>query len=180
MPLRTLPPLKSEFNPFEVFFNYDTRRMKDFAEWLSTRRQEKGLKQRELALRAKVSESYISTIENRRPHSLTGSPLRPEPEKVIRLARAVGGDVDEALLLAGYAPENPQIGPPQTLEELLERLEALGIEQVQLFDQDRYRHASPDDLQDVLDAVQMARDLALRRIAQKYELPAAPHAARRE
>lgn len=62
----------------------------------------------------KVSKSYISTIENKRPHSITEAPSKPDKDVVISLVNALNTrlaldrqiDINEALLLAGYAPDN--------------------------------------------------------------------------
>lgn len=39
---------------------------------------------------------------------MTGDPVTPDREKVIAIAKAVEGDVDEALKLCGYAPTVPE------------------------------------------------------------------------
>lgn len=61
--------------------------------------------QKDVARRAGVSVSYVSTLERGQPHSITGADLTPERRKVVALAEAVGGDVSEALALCGYASD---------------------------------------------------------------------------
>lgn len=84
----------------------DGTKLTDFAGWLRDHRRAKKMKQYEVARSASVSPSYISTLERKQPHTVTGVQIRPEREKVVAIARAVGGDVDEALILCGYAPES--------------------------------------------------------------------------
>jgi transcriptional regulator with XRE-family HTH domain len=67
--------------------------------------------QQELADLAGCSKSYISLLERDGVHSLTGRPVRPEPEVLDRIASALSRNYKEALqysaearLLAGYAP----------------------------------------------------------------------------
>lgn len=81
--------------------------MASFGEWLRTHRKEKGWTQEELAAASGISPSYISTIERSQPHTITGGKIRPEREKVLALARAVGGDQVVALLLCGYSATLP-------------------------------------------------------------------------
>lgn len=74
-----------------------------------------------------MSFSYVSTLERDQPHSTTGKEVKPTREKVLALAKAVGGDIDEALLAAGYAPKTIT-RRPETIPELVAALEQLGIE----------------------------------------------------
>lgn len=80
--------------------------MENFGEWLKRCRKERGWTQEDLHQKSGVSASYISTLERTQPHSITGATLRPEPNKVEKLATSLGKDISEALLLAGYAPQN--------------------------------------------------------------------------
>lgn len=79
----------------------------DFGSWVRSHRKKLGLTQTEIAHKAGVSPSYISTLERRQPHTVTGVPVTPERDKVLSIAKAVGGSADEALVLCGYMPENP-------------------------------------------------------------------------
>jgi len=85
--------------------NYNTVGMNNFGDWVRDHRKRLGLYQSDLAKRAGVSTSYISTIERGQRHSITGAELRPEPQKVTAIAKALGQSADEALLLTGYAPK---------------------------------------------------------------------------
>ena len=76
----------------------------DFGAWVKSHRKMLGLTQTEIAHKAGVSPSYISTIERQQPHTVTGIPVKPEREKVLAIAKAVGGDVNEALVLCGFLP----------------------------------------------------------------------------
>ena len=140
-------------------------------EWLRRHRKANDLLQSEVAERARVSVSYISTLERGQKHSTTDAALRPERDKAVAIARAVQGNPDELLLLYGYAPASMSAdGKPQTLDELLTRLEALGVENFHAINQDALREATPDQLQEVLDAVKFAIEITLQR-QQKELLP---------
>jgi transcriptional regulator with XRE-family HTH domain len=102
--------------PSCVFHSYNVETYMTFGEWLRRHRKQLGLTQPETAERAHVSTSYVSTIERGQPHSITGGVIRPEPEKVIALAKAVEGDPDEALQLCGYA-DSKEEGTTYILDE---------------------------------------------------------------
>lgn len=87
--------------------NYNVAHMSGFGTWLRSHRKALRLYQSDVAKRADVSPSYISTLEREQPHTLTGDVIRPDRDKVIAIAKAVKGDVDEALRLCGYAPVEP-------------------------------------------------------------------------
>lgn len=78
-----------------------------FGDWLRQRRLELGLRQADVAKRAGVSLSYISAIERGERHHLSDSPTLPKREVVIAIANALGEDVTRALMIAGYAPDEP-------------------------------------------------------------------------
>lgn len=86
--------------------NYNLVIMNNFGQWLLQHRTEAKMTQGAVAKKAGVSVSYVSTLEREQPHSITGAKLTPEPDKVIALAKAVGGDENEALDLCGYAAKN--------------------------------------------------------------------------
>jgi transcriptional regulator with XRE-family HTH domain len=84
--------------------NYNFFVMKTFGDWLRDQRKALGLKQDDVAKRAGISVSYVSTLERNQPNTTTGKEIRPEPEIIEALAKAVQGDVSEALAFFRYAP----------------------------------------------------------------------------
>lgn len=138
-----------------------------FGKWLVRNRQAAKLTQAQLAERAGIQPSYVSALEREEPNAKDGSPRRPRIDKVDRIAKALRVPVDEARLAAGYAPTKPATGKPQSLIDLLERLERLGIENLHFADQDKLRNATPDELQEVLEAVKFAVELTLRKQSQQ-------------
>jgi transcriptional regulator with XRE-family HTH domain len=78
---------------------------KDFGEWLRLKRKQAMLSMEALGKKVGVSKQYISVLERAENHALTGKPVTPDREKVEALAKAVGGDVGEALNLAGFSSE---------------------------------------------------------------------------
>lgn len=85
------------------FNGYNTFTVITIGSWLKQHRKNKGLTQRQVADRAGVSFSYVSTLEREQAHSITAKLISPRRESVVALAKAVGGDVDDALGLAGFA-----------------------------------------------------------------------------
>lgn len=79
-----------------------------FGQWVRLKREEKGLTQMDVARRAGVSMSYISTIERGERHRITGAPSAPSRDIIINIAKALGADEAEALMRAGYTPEDPK------------------------------------------------------------------------
>lgn len=78
-----------------------------FGKWLVGKRKEAHLTQAQLAERCGISAVYVSALERGEPNARDGSPRRLRQDKVERLAKALGVDVNEALLAAGYAPTRP-------------------------------------------------------------------------
>ena len=70
--------------------------------------------QAETAKRAGISKAYIGHLENHRPHTTSGADLIPSREKVIAIAKAVNGDINEALELCGYASSKQTLPPEIT------------------------------------------------------------------
>jgi transcriptional regulator with XRE-family HTH domain len=130
-----------------------------FGEWLRDHRKRADLTQRDVAKRAGLSFSYVSTLERKQPHSITGNEVLPTREKVIALAKAVEGDVNEALRLTGYAAE---IEPPKTLPELIQALERLGLPIPQM-----YGGYDVDDdgegFQELLDRIRLDLEMVMKR-----------------
>jgi transcriptional regulator with XRE-family HTH domain len=130
--------------------------METFADWLRKHRKALGLLQSDVAKRAGVSTSYVSTLERGQKHSTTGADLKPERDKVKALAKAVRGDVDEALLLCGYAPPNHG-QPPRNVLEFVRALEALGVSHIEMFGgPDVLAKMTPDDFESILSEVRRA------------------------
>ncbi len=84
--------------------HYNVATVETFGKWLYQNRKDQGLTQLQVAERAGLSFSYVSTLERMQPHTLTGKKILPTRERVEALAKAVNGNVDEALRLCGYAP----------------------------------------------------------------------------
>ncbi len=89
-------------------------RNETWATYVKDKRKAKHLTRRKLAELAKIDPSYVTLIER--------DGYVPRKDKVLELARALEVDVDQTLLVAGYAPEKI------SLKDLLERLEAIHAE----------------------------------------------------
>lgn len=102
-----------------------------FSDYVIDALKRTGIKQAELARRAKVKPQTISKIVGKKPHSLTGKLLLPSRETVERIARAIGDPVSKARQAAGYSPN----GHGDTIEEILDS--ALFFDQKGLSESDR-------------------------------------------
>ena len=147
--------------------------MMDFGEWLRAARTSKGYSYRTLAKRANnvCTFGYISQIESG-VTGKNGKPFQPDLEIVDALAAALGKDIDEARLAAGYAPRSLTAGRPESLDELMALLERAGIDHIEFADRDKFADASPDDLEKVLDSIRIAVEVALQQIRRTKESPA--------
>lgn len=85
-----------------------------FGQWLKKWRKARQLTQTQLAVKAGCGQSIISQHERGVRQEVGGDFIRPEPDLVERLATALGRPVEEARLLAGYAPSPA----PVTLREV--------------------------------------------------------------
>lgn len=93
--------------------NYNIVVMETFGEWLRRHRKQLDLLQSQVARRAGVSSSYISTLERGQRHSITGAELVPDRGKVVAIAKAVAGNPDEALRFFGYATDADRFALPE-------------------------------------------------------------------
>lgn len=86
-----------------------TNMTKTFGDQLQDQLNAKKMRAAELARRSGVTKQGIGRLLNNTPHSITGAPPQPERETVEKIADALGWDLNEALLAAGYAPEGSDI-----------------------------------------------------------------------
>lgn len=77
-----------------------------FGEKLQEKLDEAGIKAAELARRSGVTKQNIGRLLNNTPHSITGALPKAEKPTVEKLAKALNWNLDDALIAAGYAPEN--------------------------------------------------------------------------
>lgn len=122
--------------------------MGNFGLWLLNRRKQARLTQGQLAERAGISTSYVSTLERGAAHHLTNAPPQPKLDIVDSLARALGATINEARLEAGYAGYD----------------EAFTIDigdkaQVKLAD----RNLSEDDQKEIADELSLAYEVIMAR-----------------
>lgn len=154
-PLSTSSQIKFDqnkvlFDKNPVKSNFTEYMAETFGQWLERKRNAAGLNQTELAARSRVTKATISLYEQDRVE-------QPRPKQLVKIAKALGVSIEEIRDAAS------QRSKPQNLEQLLEILEHLGVENLHLSDHDRFRTATPDELQEVLDAVQLAVAVTLQR-----------------
>lgn len=135
-----------------------------FGQWLRAKLYDKRINNAELARRVGVSATHIGNIvKDRAPNTKKGT-SGPTLEMTDKIAVALGIPKDEARIAAGYLPERPTSpGPPQTFSELKTILENLGISDLSFFEEHKFQEATPGQLQDILDAVQLAVRITFER-----------------
>lgn len=99
-----------------------------FNEHLKLKLDEANIRPAELSRRSGVTKQNIGRLINNTPHSQTGAPARAEKDTVIRLARALDWDLNDALKSADFAPETDDPPKARTFAEFIDGLEKLGLE----------------------------------------------------
>lgn len=127
---------------------------KIFGLWVRANRRKQDLTQQSLARLVGIDRQQIYRIES----GQSGT----KRDTIIALAKALNVDTDVALDKAGYVLSEP-INKPKSLAELIDRLEALGVENIIFADNDAMAHGTPDDLQAALDAVKLALEITINR-----------------
>lgn len=153
-----------EIQPRSNISYYTVVVMNQTGEFLKNRRKELRLTQSEVATRAGISVSYLSTLERGQRHSITNAELTPDRSKVVALAKALKTDRDELLVMFGFAPENPlEHKKPETVAELLSILTSMGVENPIFKDGIENLPNDPDVLEDILRVISMTVEIELRK-----------------
>lgn len=134
--------------------------MPTFGKWLLDNRKAARLTQGELAKRAGISTSYVSTLEREEPHHITNAPPQPAINVVESIAQSLGVEIDDALLAAGYAPRSVPLRPTNATE-FLRALESLGIKHFENIS--GIQNLTPDEYEDMLRDVRLTIEINLRR-----------------
>jgi len=103
----------------------------------------------------KSNPATISRLMTAKKQTLTDKPSQPKRDLVIRLAEEFNKDIDEALLLAGYAPKESMVAETAELDENV-RVQLLGA-----------KHFTEEDKREYMEAFQVAYEVAKRRIAER-------------
>jgi transcriptional regulator with XRE-family HTH domain len=117
-------------------------RWRAFGVWFKNERELVGKTQEDIAAETGIHVKTISRIEN-------GAPTKRGTVQV--LAKSVNASMNNALARAGFLLEAPTPSKPQTVAELVERLNDMGFP-IQL-DAD-IDHLGPDDLQDIMEDIE--------------------------
>jgi transcriptional regulator with XRE-family HTH domain len=129
-----------------------------FGAWLKEKRTEQRYTQTEAARMAGIDRQQWYRIEAGKSGT--------KRETVIAIAAALSLDEEEALERAGYSSQLSV--KPTNLTELISRLEKLGVDGIHFANEDALRNATPDQLQEVLDAVRFAVELTLRKQVKEF------------
>lgn len=131
-----------------------------FGLWLRKAREAAHLSTTALAKKAGVSKQYISMLEQANPHLLTNKPVQPSLEKVEQIGTALGANLDDLRVLAGYAPRKGERPKPQNAAEFAERLREMGFDISTEFD---YEKLGPDELQDLVEMIETRLIMQVRK-----------------
>jgi transcriptional regulator with XRE-family HTH domain len=133
-----------------------------FGPWLQAEREATGVSQADAAKAAGLHVVQLSRIENGRSGA--------KRETVIAVVNAVNKlskghqiELDKALRQAGFAgdPNTPIRKKPETMQELLDFLDSIGISHINFFDPEKYN--SPEAIQRALDTIEFALNYAIER-----------------
>lgn len=94
--------------------------MTDFGQYLRKLRKAKGMSIRQLALKARVSNPYLSQLEK-------GKRSRPSPEILARLASCLGVTYGELMKAAGYPTEDVPLSDRAVIEKRNEKGEVVEV-----------------------------------------------------
>lgn len=140
-----------------------------FGEWLRLARKTARLTQGEVAKRAGISTSYVSTLERNAGHPITEAEPQPKLEVVDSIARAVGVEIDEARLAAGYAPQSTAPPKPRNVAEFIHALERLGLDFGTLSGRwDVIERYTPEEFQDLIERIQADIQLDVEQKVRRY------------
>jgi transcriptional regulator with XRE-family HTH domain len=102
-------------NKLFVHQNMTEIKFTSFGEWLRGKITENNLSNAELGRRVGLSPTYIGNlVRDHSPNSKTGS-IRASEGVVASIAKALGVDIDEARLAAGYSPLNTLVFDEETI-----------------------------------------------------------------
>jgi transcriptional regulator with XRE-family HTH domain len=113
----------------------------EFGRWLAEQRESKGLRRREAARRAKVSEALWRDLETGRKEAIGGIRLLPNPSRAVleRVAEALDVPLEDVLARTGRSSNGSR--PPRPVPEASSRpdLDAstLGVKLRRLSERDR-------------------------------------------
>lgn len=101
------PVIYNKNNPSVTLFrvNYGfTNMLRSFGGELKIKLEAAGMRASELSRRSGVTKQNIGRLLNNTPHTVSGALPRTSEDTVVKLARALDWDINEALLAAGHAP----------------------------------------------------------------------------
>jgi transcriptional regulator with XRE-family HTH domain len=152
----------------------ENTRWEQFGSWLRKMRRDADLTQAQVAKRAGIHEVQVARIEK----GESGT----KRETVIQLAQAIGVDVGDALMNAGFSltedelgkyrwgkPTVPIFDPPRTKKpkdfiEFIEALETLGIQiDYAVMDTAKLQEYSPDELAELMERIKADVEITVRR-----------------
>jgi transcriptional regulator with XRE-family HTH domain len=135
--------------------------MTKFGDLVRLAREEKGWSQRQLARRIGKSPSYVHYVERQYNPSAKDQKMRVGEDAVEKLAKTLELDIDEARHAAGYSSRFS--AKPENLQELLDKLERLGVPPMIFSGLEQYENASPEVLQEVLESIRFGVEYTLRK-----------------
>lgn len=117
-----------------------------------------------LAQAVGLSRTTVSALISAKPQTGTNEPSRPKASNVIKLAKALNTDPDPLLLLAGHAPTSQEPKKPANLPELLEALDALGIEIDWATVKGNFDNYTPDDFEELKEQIAANAGIKIKRV----------------
>lgn len=140
-----------------------------FGRWLEEQfRNSKYKSHSELADVAGLKRSTVSALIGAKPQTATNKPSQPRAETVIKIAKALGVDLNEALLLAGHAPlTQSETKKPSNLPELLAALDGLGIAVDWATIKNNFENYTPDDFEELKEQIAANVGIKIKRVTSR-------------
>lgn len=139
-----------------------------FGEWLREEIKRTGLSNAEIGRRSGFSPTYIGNlVRDHNPNTKDGKG-RPSEEAVTLIAKATGGNLDDAREAAGYSRlSTPSKKKPTNVREFFEALETLGLDVRYDGGMDMLEKLGEDELQELLDSAVANASAKVKRIYQR-------------
>lgn len=140
--------------------------LENLSQLISRRLNETGLSKSDLAKLIGKSRAYVTDLANGTAATQSGQ-YRPSPEVMASLAKHLEISENEILNAAGYNTGARSNRKPQTLPELLEALDDLGIAIDWATFKNGFENYTPDDFEELKEQIAANAGIKIKRITNR-------------
>jgi transcriptional regulator with XRE-family HTH domain len=157
-----------QYEPKDGVFYVEDLDARAFAKWLRSAYEKSNFKTlTQLAEAAGSNKATISRLMSGAPQTLTGKPSKPRTGLVMKLAEVLNASEDEGMFYAGHPVYGKPYKKPTNLPELLESLDALGIEIDWASVKGNFDNYTPDDFEELKEQIAADAGLKIKRITKR-------------